>query len=183
MGELIVVTGPPGAGKSTLAPHLAERLNPSVLVPGDWFHSLWRRGAVPPWLPEAAAQNEIGAAAAARTVGTFARADCTVVYDGVVRPTELPRWLTTAGDPVTHYVVLLPSVDVCVERVVRRSGHGFTSEEAARAMHADFAAEGLDRYVVEDVDAPAEELAARLLEAIASGHHLVPAPGDPSSGG
>ena len=105
------------------------------------------------------------------------------MFDGVVRPEELPRWLATAGDPVTHYVVLLPPVDVCVERVVRRSGHGFTSEESARAMHADFAAEGLGRYVVEDVDTPAEELATRLLDAIASGRHLVPPPGDASSGG
>lgn len=37
------------------------------------------------------------------------------------------------------YVVPLPSVEECVERVAMRRGHGFTDEASTLAMHAQFA--------------------------------------------
>lgn len=51
MGSLLIVTGPPGAGKSTAAALLAERYDPSALVEGDVFHAFLRCGAIEPWLP------------------------------------------------------------------------------------------------------------------------------------
>jgi uridine kinase len=51
--DLIVLTGPPGAGKSTVARVLAARFAASALVPGDDFFAFLVRGAVLPWLPEA----------------------------------------------------------------------------------------------------------------------------------
>ena len=57
--RLLVVTGPPGSGKSTLSEVLADRWEPSVLVEGDAFFAFLRRGAIPPWLPEAHAQNDV----------------------------------------------------------------------------------------------------------------------------
>ena len=50
-GELLVVTGPPGAGKSTVAARLVERRSPSALVEGDAFFAFLRRGRIDPWLP------------------------------------------------------------------------------------------------------------------------------------
>jgi hypothetical protein len=41
MALLVVVTGPPGAGKSTVAGLLADRFGQSVLVPGDAFSPSW----------------------------------------------------------------------------------------------------------------------------------------------
>jgi hypothetical protein len=94
VGELVIVTGPPGSGKSTVCDLLVEKFDSSVLVHGDWFFGLWRRGAIDPWLPEARAQANVAGNAAAATAGIFARSDCLVVYDGVVRPdfadAELP---------------------------------------------------------------------------------------------
>ena len=57
--SLLVVTGPPGAGKSTVAALVADRLPRSVLVEGDAFFAFVRRDAIEPWLPESHAQNEI----------------------------------------------------------------------------------------------------------------------------
>jgi len=47
-----VVTGPPGAGTSTVAALASEAFDPAALVPGNDV-AVWIRGAVPPWLPEA----------------------------------------------------------------------------------------------------------------------------------
>lgn len=57
VGELIVVSGPPGAGKTTTARVLADAYDPSALVIGDDLFAFLRRGRVDPWLPEADAQN------------------------------------------------------------------------------------------------------------------------------
>ena len=42
--SLLVVTGPPGVGKSTIAALVADRLPRSVLVEGDAFFDFVRQG-------------------------------------------------------------------------------------------------------------------------------------------
>jgi adenylate kinase family enzyme len=97
MGEVIIVTGPPGAGKSTVSRLVADSFGSSVLIPGDWFFSLWRSGAIDPWLPQALPQTSVAAGAAAAALRAFARADCQVVYDGFIPPRDLPGFATAAA--------------------------------------------------------------------------------------
>ena len=52
-----MVSGPPGAGKSTVAKALADAYEPSALVVGDDFFAFLARGRLDPWLPDADAQN------------------------------------------------------------------------------------------------------------------------------
>jgi predicted ABC-type ATPase len=170
VGELIIVTGPPGAGKSTVCDLLAEGFDSSVLISGDWFFGRWRRGAIAPWRPEARGQAEIAGEAAAATAGIFARADCWVIYDGVVRPRELPGFAVASGLTAVHYAVLLPSVTTCVARVSSRHGHGFTSADATRAMHRDFAGAGLPaRHLLTGGQQPPEDVARDVLDRLAAG--------------
>jgi ABC-type cobalamin/Fe3+-siderophores transport system ATPase subunit len=86
MGSLLAITGPPGAGKSTVARILADRVKPSVLVEGDSFFAFLARGAIPPWLPESNDQNDIVIQAAASAAGRYASGGYMTVYDGVVGP-------------------------------------------------------------------------------------------------
>jgi dephospho-CoA kinase len=57
VAELIVVTGPPGAGKSTVAELLSQQFDRSALVAGDAFFGFLRRGSTAPWIPESHEQN------------------------------------------------------------------------------------------------------------------------------
>lgn len=149
MGDLVIVTGPPGAGKSATAAVLAGSFDCSALIPADWFFGLWRGGAIDPWLPEAAKQTAIAAEAAARTAGIFARSVDWVVYDGFLPPRHLSQFLSLAAVTVVHYAVLLPPAETCLARVGSRTGHGFSDENATRAMYSDFAEVGVpDRHVI-----------------------------------
>jgi adenylate kinase family enzyme len=143
------MTGPPGAGKSTVARLVAGAFPVSVLQPGDAFFSFVASGWVAPWLPEAHRQNEVVLEAAAAAAGRFVSGGYTVVHDGVVGPWFLPAFAAATGLSELDYVVLLPPEDVCLQRVATRTGHGFTDAAAARHMYREFAdAELEERHVV-----------------------------------
>jgi hypothetical protein len=93
-----------------------------------------------------------------------------VVYDGVIGPWFLPTFATAAGVAELDCVVLMPSVDRCVERVLTRTGHGFRDEQATRRMYEDFASSAIDdRHVLRvDSEAP-EDVAERVRTACADG--------------
>ncbi len=176
MTQLIVVTGPPGAGKSTVAALVADQLPVSALVRGDDFFAFLRRGARAPWLPESDAQNRAVTQAAAAATGHFAR-HCDVVYDGVVGPWFLPAFLAHSGVERTTYVVLLPPLAVCLERVATRLEHGFGDRAAAEHMWREFDDAALDaRYVVRDVTSP-EAVAREVLGRARAGTAVPPPTG------
>lgn len=138
MGSLLVVTGPPGAGKSSVARVLAEAAHRSVLIEGDAFFGFLASGAIEPWHCASKDQNMVVIEAAASAAGVFATGGYTTVYDGVVGPWFLPVFGAATGLASLDYAVLLPPVEVCVQRVSTRRDHGFIDEAATRKMHAEF---------------------------------------------
>jgi adenylate kinase family enzyme len=168
-GEPIVVAGPPGAGKSTVAARLAELYEPSALVEGDAFFAFLRRGYIEPWKPASQEQNTVVVEAAAAATGRLA-AYCSVIYDGVIGPWYVRQFLAAAGVSALHYVVLLPSLETCLERVTSRTGHGFTDPTATRHMYEQFAAttEQFAAHVVA-ADAPPQDVADLIQRSAADG--------------
>lgn len=163
MGELVVVTGPPGAGKSSVSEQLADKFRPSALVAGDSFFAMIRQGYIVPWLPQARHQNSVIIEAAGAAAGRLAEV-CCVVYDGVLGPWFLPTFLSATGLSYLHYAILLPPLEVCLERVRHRVGHGFSDLPVTRDMYQQFddAAVATRHLITEPDDDP-----ARLAELIA----------------
>jgi adenylate kinase family enzyme len=175
VGDLVVVNGPPGAGKSTVAKALVARFDPSVLVEGDAFFDFLANGRIDPWLPEAHPQNQIVIAAAAAAAGRFAADAHTVVYDGIIGPWLLDRYVAAVGPVPLHHAVLMPSEQTCVDRVQSRRGHGFTDVAATRHMYRQFAGAGFDAgCVLADPPDEPEAVAGLIVARLESGALLQP---------
>ncbi len=160
VGSLVVVTGPPGAGKSIVARILADRAERSVLVEGDVFFGFLRRGAIKPWLPESHRQNDVVTRAAASAAGRYASGSYATVYDGVVGPWYLQTFAAATDLTQFEYVILMPSVERCLEQVATRRGHSFNDASATRHMHAEFARADVDgRHMLFDPPGRPEEVA------------------------
>ncbi|WP_016906525.1 AAA family ATPase [Streptomyces xiaopingdaonensis] len=131
--DVIIVTGPPGAGKSTTARALARTYPRSVhLHTDDFWHSI-ASGAIPPHLPESDDQNRTVMRVIQGAASTYATGGFVTVVDGVVGPWMLGHFRdvgTGLGVPRLHYVVLPPTQDETVRRAQGRTAPDALVEEA-----------------------------------------------------
>ena len=145
MGRIIIVAGPPGAGKTTVSNRLAKRSDAalSLCFKADDMYGYLRKGAVPPWRPESRHQNNVLMHAMATSVAVCACGGYEVYVDGVVGPWFLEPWLNAARsqDLALHYVALLPDEATTVARATARTEPGaMTDAGVTTAMWRQFEA-------------------------------------------
>jgi adenylate kinase family enzyme len=166
--QVLILTGPPGAGKTTAAAILAARRERAVHLESDFFFHAIRSGYVEPWKPESKDQNEVVMRIVAGAAAAYAGAGYFTIVDGIVLPRfffePLRDALRTAGHEVA-YAVLRAPLDVCVSRAEARGDSPLRDRRVVEDLWRDFADLGaLDRHAVELGEEGAER-AADMLEA------------------
>ena len=114
-GRIIIITGSPGTGKSTISSILAKESNmsKSVNMQTDDFYHYLSKGAIPPYLPESNEQNLIVIEAFLESAKRYARGGYDVIVDGIVEPWFLEPWKALAQeDYEVHYIVLRASMEI-----------------------------------------------------------------------
>jgi predicted kinase len=151
-GTLLLLTGSPGCGKTTVAPLVADRHEPSACLDLDWFFAKLRRGAIEPWRPEAHTQNRVVLHAAAEAVAIFAAGGYFIVGEGILYPFMLDLF-ATACEPrgvAINYAVLRAPIGVVHQRVEDRKTEPIHVAALADQAVVDDLWEQFERHGVEE---------------------------------
>ena len=177
MAEVLILTGPPAAGKTAVADALCERYDRVAHIDVNMVRHFLRAGFVAPWRqgPDWERQHRLAVRNAAVIARNFLAEKIGVIADDVVDAQSLGWYLEElkpAGASV-HLVRLMPSLAVCEARNTSR-GEGrvrpaWVTEIYERfAKAADFAGSTIDNS-----DLSVEETADRLLALTTQGKSLV----------
>lgn len=168
-GEILILTGTPGSGKTTAANSIAHLPgSPKVHLHSDDFWHFIKAGSIPPWHPEAHDQNttviDVLAGAAAR----YAKGGYFVLVDGVIGPWFLDAFRNIGA--VLHYIVLRPDLEEAIRRCRQRGGASLSDPIPISALHQQFANLGvLEGHLLSVAGMSADETCNSIRQAVESG--------------
>jgi predicted kinase len=175
-GQVVVLSGPPGAGKSTVARILAAARSPSVHLHSDDFWANIVTGGIPPYRPDSGPQNQVVIGVLATAALGYAQGGYYVVVDGVVGPWYIGEFrMTAAGTAIPlHYVIIRPDEDTTLRRAAARDDGALTDPEPVRHMHQQFAILGeYESHAIDSTGLDPHATADLITSGLAAGRFLL----------
>ncbi len=169
---ILIVTGPPGIGKTTASKILARRSGRAVHLESDSFFRFIQAGYVEPWRRESHAQNQVVMRIVAQASAGYAAAGYFTIIDGIVIPDwfldPLRSALHDAGLEVA-YAVLRAPLATCLARARNREREPLSDPSVIERLWLSFSDLGaLEERAIdltnESPEAVAEALAHRLAD-------------------
>jgi predicted kinase len=170
----LIITGPPGVGKTTVAAIIASRAERAVHLEADRFFFFIRSGFIEPWDSASDGQNQLVMKTAATAAASYATAGYETIIEGIV----IPRWtlgavreaLATAGVEAAYAVLRAPQ-SVCASRFHEREGDPSLMEPGILdGIGAEFDDLGeFERHAIDVAGMDAEQTAATLSARLAEG--------------
>ena len=173
--QLVIISGPPNAGKSSTAEALCQRYDRMLHVDVGVLRDFLRMGRLRPWddSPEGRRQRALLIASACDMARRFLDAGYGVIIDDVVTPDELPAYREALAGcrAAVHFVTLLPPLAVVLERERRRATE-WRGGGRLEALHRRFS-QWDDVAVLDPGDLAPDLVADRVMALAAEGQALL----------
>ncbi len=161
MGELYIITGPPGVGKSTVSRMLASKKSKSALIDGDDIYYFVSSGVTKPW--EQNNHLDVFWENVIDLIENFVERDYDVIFNYICMPADIERLKKGLQGIKTYFSILVADKEVIISRDKSRKLSHQMGERVALLLEEFKNQEFDQKFYIDTSQIKAKDVAQHLL--------------------